>query len=261
MIGERANHAESAGTRSRGRLSLRCVIGPLSEATRTLPPICPGVLPSDDRFGCVPNGSLWRWVARALGQVLACLAHRDARPAGGGADVGDRREQGVLPEVVGLPPGDLIEQVRFGPAMEGLLRPALRTGAWCLARRARCTRAGTARVVPPGAAGRPGWPCTSPARLRRGGGTPRRGRCYPAGAGAQARSLARRCQRRGRARRAGHAGRSRCPRGGRFLAGISRRYGRTTDRRAALPADARRRPVQRSAAACPPRCVFALGAA
>ncbi|HEY6315389.1 MAG TPA: hypothetical protein VIY52_31920 [Streptosporangiaceae bacterium] len=26
-----------------------------------------------------------------------------------GADVGDRREQGVLPEVVGLPPGDLIE--------------------------------------------------------------------------------------------------------------------------------------------------------
>ena len=55
----------------------------------------------------------------ALGQVLACLAHRDARPAGGGADVGDRREQGVLPEVVGLPPGDLIKQVRFGPAMEG----------------------------------------------------------------------------------------------------------------------------------------------
>ena len=28
MIGERANHAESAGTRSRGHLSLRCVIGP-----------------------------------------------------------------------------------------------------------------------------------------------------------------------------------------------------------------------------------------
>jgi hypothetical protein len=38
MIGERANHAESAGTRSRGRLSPRCVIGPLFEATRTLPP-------------------------------------------------------------------------------------------------------------------------------------------------------------------------------------------------------------------------------
>jgi hypothetical protein len=58
-------------------------------------------------------------VARALGQVLACLAHRDARPAGGGADAGDRREQGVLPEVVGLPSGDLIKQVRFGHAMEG----------------------------------------------------------------------------------------------------------------------------------------------
>ena len=71
--------------------------------------------PSDNRFGCVPLWSLWRWVARALGQVLA---HRHARPAGGGADAGDRREQGVLSEVVGLPPGDLIEQVRFGPAME-----------------------------------------------------------------------------------------------------------------------------------------------
>jgi hypothetical protein len=56
---------------------------------------------------------------RAVGQVLACLADRDARPAGGGADAGDRREQGVLPQVVGLPPGHLIEQVRFGPAMKG----------------------------------------------------------------------------------------------------------------------------------------------
>jgi hypothetical protein len=63
--------------------------------------------------------SLWRWVARALAQVLACLAHRDARPAGGGADLGDRRVQGVLPEAVALPPGDLIEQVRFGPAVDG----------------------------------------------------------------------------------------------------------------------------------------------
>ena len=57
--------------------------------------------------------------AGALSQVLACLAHRHARPAGGGADVGDRREQRVLPEVVSLPPGNLIKQVRFGPAMEG----------------------------------------------------------------------------------------------------------------------------------------------
>jgi hypothetical protein len=58
-------------------------------------------------------------VARALGQVLACQAYRHARPAGGGADAGGCGEQGVLQEVVGLLPGDLIKQVRFGPAMEG----------------------------------------------------------------------------------------------------------------------------------------------
>ena len=58
-------------------------------------------------------------MARALVQVLACLAHRDARPAGGGTDAGDRRVHGVLPEVVGLPRGDLIEQVRSGPAVDG----------------------------------------------------------------------------------------------------------------------------------------------
>jgi hypothetical protein len=54
----------------------------------------------------------------ALVQVLACLAHRDTRPAGRGADVGDRRAHGVLPEVVGLPGGDLVKQVRFGSAMD-----------------------------------------------------------------------------------------------------------------------------------------------
>src|SRR5580692_6233275 len=62
--------------------------------------------------------SLWRRVVRALAQVLACLAHRDTRPAGGSADVGDRRVRGVLPEIVGLPRGDLIEQVRSGPALD-----------------------------------------------------------------------------------------------------------------------------------------------
>src|SRR5437868_11732917 len=66
----------------------------------------------------VPNWSLWRRAAGALGQVLACLAYRHARPAGGGADVGDGREQGVLPEIVALPPGNLIQQVRVGPAMK-----------------------------------------------------------------------------------------------------------------------------------------------
>ena len=67
----------------------------------------------------VPNWSLWRWVARALSQVLARLGHRHARPGGGSSDVGNRCEQGVLPEVVGLPPGALLHQVRFGPAAEG----------------------------------------------------------------------------------------------------------------------------------------------
>ena len=38
----------------------------------------------------------------ALGQVLARVAHRVACPVGGGADVGDGCEQGVLPEVVVL---------------------------------------------------------------------------------------------------------------------------------------------------------------
>src|SRR5882762_1391888 len=58
-------------------------------------------------------------MAGALGEVMACLAYRYARPAGGGADVGDGREERVPPQVVGLPPGGLIEQVRLGPAMDG----------------------------------------------------------------------------------------------------------------------------------------------
>src|SRR6516225_5675238 len=86
------------------------------------PPSSSAAPPSDDRSHSIPNCSLWRRVAGTLGQVLACLAYRHAHPAGGGADVGDGREQGVLPEVVGLPPADLIKQVRVGPAMEGCCR-------------------------------------------------------------------------------------------------------------------------------------------
>jgi len=44
------------------------------------------------------------------------------RPAGGSADIGDRRVHGVLPEVVGLPRGDLIKQVRLGPAVDARCR-------------------------------------------------------------------------------------------------------------------------------------------
>ena len=65
------------------------------------------------------TGRDWRRVAGGLGQVLACLAYRHARPAGGGADVGDGRVQGKLPEVVGLPPGHLIKRVRVGPPIQG----------------------------------------------------------------------------------------------------------------------------------------------
>jgi len=32
--------------------------------------------------------------------LLPCRADGHARPAGGGADIGDRREQGVLPEII-----------------------------------------------------------------------------------------------------------------------------------------------------------------
>jgi len=58
-------------------------------------------------------------VGGALVEVFACLTDRDARTAGGGADVGDRGIHGVLPEVVGLPPRDLIEEVRLGSAADG----------------------------------------------------------------------------------------------------------------------------------------------
>lgn len=38
---------------------------------------------------------LWRRMSRVLSQILACLAHGDARAAGRGADVGNHHEQGV----------------------------------------------------------------------------------------------------------------------------------------------------------------------
>ncbi len=62
---------------------------------------------------------------------------------------------------------------------EELPQPALHTGTSCSAGRGRRTRARTARVVPPGAGGRPGRPRTNPARPQRGGGTPRRGSVVP----------------------------------------------------------------------------------
>src|SRR5258705_544013 len=52
------------------------------------------------------------------GQFLTYQPERRAGPASGGADISDRRVQGVLPEVVGLPPGDLVEQVWLGSAVQ-----------------------------------------------------------------------------------------------------------------------------------------------
>jgi hypothetical protein len=54
--------------------------------------------------------------AVVLGQFLAYLAYRHAGSAGGGAGISDCRVQGVLPEVIGLPPGDLVKQVRLRSA-------------------------------------------------------------------------------------------------------------------------------------------------
>ena len=56
---------------------------------------------------------------KALGEPLACLGHGHTGPVGGGADVGDGCEQRVVPEVVGLPSDNLLQQVGFGPAMKG----------------------------------------------------------------------------------------------------------------------------------------------
>jgi hypothetical protein len=93
----------------------------------------------------------------------------------------------------------------------GLLRPALRTGASCFPGRGPRTRAGTARIVLQGQRAGP----AGPAPVQRVGGEVEE---HLAGVGVISRvqgasSLtSSKCQRRGRARRAGHGGRSRCPR-------------------------------------------------
>src|SRR6266436_6559135 len=61
---------------------------------------------------------LWRWVARVPGQLLACVAHGRTGPVGGSTDVRDRCEQGKLSEVVGLPPGDLVQEIGLGSAAQ-----------------------------------------------------------------------------------------------------------------------------------------------
>jgi hypothetical protein len=73
---------------------------------------------------------------RPLGQFLAYLVHRHARAVGGDADLGNNCGQGVLPEVVSLPPGDLVEQVNLGPPAQ---RPRSNLLVWLSGlRRALC---------------------------------------------------------------------------------------------------------------------------
>ena len=64
----------------------------------------------------------------------------DARPADGGADIGDRRVQGVLPEIVRRPRrGDPIQQVQLCPAVDAGITwqaPRLPPQQSCLSRHA-----------------------------------------------------------------------------------------------------------------------------
>ena len=120
---------------------------------------------------------------------------------------------------------------------EGLLQPAPRTGASCFPVRARvhsgrnrsrspCRGSGSARLAPhqfsASAATRMN---TSPGKVLSRG-------CRGASSLTSSKMSASPASPPGRTRRAVTVS----PGAGRFLAGISRRYGRTTDRRAALPA-------------------------
>jgi len=137
-----------------------------------------------NRFQQPPEtGRYLRWVARAPGQVLACLTHRHARPARGGADIADRREQAVLPEVIGPAtrrphPADPVRSPPWRAAaasnrvLELLILPAAE----------RCTRAGNCSRSPlQGQRAGPAGPAPVQARPPPGAGTPRRGRCCSRG--------------------------------------------------------------------------------
>ena len=95
-----------------------------------------------------PNWPLYRCVASALGPG-------PGMPGAPGRPPGWRRRGCRRPPRTGRPATSRRPATRrprqAGPvrSRQGRLpRPAPRTGAWCSAGRARCTRAGTARVVP-----------------------------------------------------------------------------------------------------------------
>ena len=141
----------------------------------------------------------------------------------------------------------------------GLLRPAPRTGASCFPGRGRCIRAGTRSRSPSRGSGSARLAlhqssASAATRMNTSPGKVWSRGCRGASSLTSLKMSASRASPSSRTRRAVTVSSG----AGRFLAGISRRYGSTADRRAALPADARRGPVQRSADTCPSRCVVAL---
>jgi hypothetical protein len=129
------------------------------------------------------------------------------RSVRGGADVGNRCEQRVPPEVVSLPPGNYIQQVRPGSPAKRPLRPGQQTEACASRGHGTNTREETAPASPPRPPDRPGWPHTSRAGRRPGQGRPRPGTCCCEDARAPARAQGRRCRHPGPARRAESGGR------------------------------------------------------
>ena len=105
----------------------------------------------------VPDRPLWCRIAGALSQVLACLAR--GTPAGWRRR-GRRRRQRTR-RIARSRRSATRRPHPAGPGRshhEELPQPALHTGTSCIAGRERRTRARTARVVPPGAGGRPAGP-------------------------------------------------------------------------------------------------------
>ena len=185
-----------------------------------------------------PNWSLWRQACQgprlgpgmpgALGRPPGWRRRGCRRPPRTGRTARSRRSATRPPHQAG--------PVRS--RREGLLQPAPRTGASCFPVRARCTRAGTARVVPPGAGSgsarlAPHQSSASAAtRMNTSPGKVLSRGCRGASSLTSSKMSASPASPSSRTRRAVTVS----PGAGRFLAGISRRYGRTTDRRAALPA-------------------------
>jgi len=109
--------------------------------------------------------------AQSGGKSTACLAHREARPAGGGANVGDRRVCGAYCQKT----SDCHQATSSGrsgsvPPWTGRRSQDRRTAAWSSAVPRKVHSGRYRSRSPPGAGTRPGWPRTTQARPRLGGG-------------------------------------------------------------------------------------------